>query len=296
RRHHEVTAAAVRERGGSIVEYRGDGILIYFGYPATQEDAAENAVQAGLEVLAHMRQLTADLDVRGMPPLHVRIGIHSGLAVISEIGRAGYNKHVALGAISDIAARVQSIAQPDSLRISMSTRALIARKFRCSEPRTLEGIREPVQTFRVLGRRIWHTRFRASRHGPQTSFVGREIELEILEEHCRLSRAGTGRALCIGGEAGIGKSRLVDRLRERVRGRGVQVLVLQCAAAGRSRAFHPLIAYARRTMRFDETGSVSEKLDRIERALSPLRREAVDEIKLLASLLSVPFERRYGSL
>jgi class 3 adenylate cyclase len=190
---------------GHIAQYLGDGVLVYFGYPAAHEEDAVRAVRSGLEIVAAVSQLAYT------PPLQVRIGIHTGPVVVGEIGAGEHTERLALGGTPNIAARVQGYAAPNEVLFSTTTFRLIHGLFETEErgPQELKGISTPMTLYRVIGESTARSRFEAAVQTGLTPLVGRTEELALLQRRWEQAKAGEGQVVLLSGEPGIGKSRLV---------------------------------------------------------------------------------------
>lgn len=297
-RYHETTCEIIHRHEGHVAQFLGDGVLVYFGYPPAHEDDAERCVRAALEIVAGMQALSAALETGGLPRLPVRVGIHTGLAVVGNIGRNGRNEVLAVGSAPSVAARIQALAASDSVLISAATRTLVARHFRYADlgRRALHGLRTPVRLYCVRGPRAWSTRFQASRRTALTPLVGREPELALLVDRWRLVREGSSQIVSLVGEPGIGKSRLVSALCERVNADVHSLIVLQCLPQFVNSPLHPVIEYAERALGFEAGDCADVRLDRIEAWLLHRHGRSIEDARLLAAMLSLPFEARYGPL
>src|SRR5262249_51449952 len=201
--------------GGYISKFLGDGVLIYFGYPQAHEDDAECAIRAGLSLVRGIGQLSAS----GHEPLHARIGIATGLVVVGDlIGSGEAQERGVAGETPNLAARLQSLAEPDTVIIADGTRRLVGDLFELSELAlaALKGFAEPVRAWRVLGEGHAESRFRAMHGTRLTPFVGRGEELNLVLSRWQHAKEGSGQVVLLSGEPGIGKSRLVLSLRERL--------------------------------------------------------------------------------
>src|SRR5712691_9669844 len=184
--YQEACAGVIGRFEGHIAQYLGDGLLVYFGYPAAHEDDAQRAVRAGLSILAELPHLNARLQstvkVHGCAPLQIRIGIHTGLVVVGEIGSSDKCEILALGDTPNIAARLQGLAEPDTVVISGATYRLSAGFFSCRNlgPQTVKGISAPVEVYRVLEESEVQSRFEVAFRTGLTPLVGREQEVGLL--------------------------------------------------------------------------------------------------------------------
>src|SRR5262249_50293141 len=154
--YQETCTAVIQHYEGHIAQHLGDGLLVYFGYPRAHEDEAHRAVQTGLGILAALPQLNARLqsilEAHGRAPLQVRIGIHTGLVVVSEIGSGVKREILALGEAPNIAARLQGLAEADTVVLSAATQRLVAGLFECQDlgPQMLKGLSTPLTVYRVV--------------------------------------------------------------------------------------------------------------------------------------------------
>jgi TOMM system kinase/cyclase fusion protein len=293
----QATAAeAVEGFGGHVVQYLGDGLLVYFGHPRAHEDDATRAVRAGREVLRQVQVLNPRLEAEEGVRLALRIGIHSGPVVVSELGSGAKRETLALGETPTIAARLEAFAERDTLVISEATLHLVAGLFVTEDLGTpeLKGIAEPVRVHRVLHPSGVESRL--DRALALTPFVGREQELALLLDRFEQAQESRGQAVLIGGEAGIGKSRLVLQLRERLRESPHSWLECRCTPYTRQSAFYPVIELLERALDLHHEDSSEEKLERLERGLAHAGLEPAKTVPLFASLLSLRLPERYATL
>jgi Adenylate and Guanylate cyclase catalytic domain/AAA ATPase domain len=203
---------------GHIAQLLGDGLLVYFGYPQTHEDDAQRAVRTGLGILDAMGERNQELQHAKGIQLGVRIGVHTGLVVIGEMGEAGRQEQLALGEVPNLAARLQGLATPNTLVISKTTWRLVEGYFTCESlgEQTLRGIDRFIQVYRVLGESGVSSRLDIVRAHELTPLVGRESAVTLLLERWEQAKSGHGQVVLLRGDAGIGKSRLVQMLKEHV--------------------------------------------------------------------------------
>ena len=243
--------ARVRETmarfGGFVARYVGDGVLIYFGWPAAQETDAERAVRAALAVASSV----SNGPVEG-ERLQVRIGIATGVVVVGEpIGAGDARQQTAIGETPNRAARLQGLAAPNGVVIDATTRQQVGALFDCRDlgPVELKGLPQPVQVWSVLGESAVENRFEALRATGLAPLIGRTEELELLVRRWQRAQAGEGRVVLLSGEAGIGKSRLTAALREQIKedAAPVGLLVLLAPPSGQRTASHhrPIAARGR---------------------------------------------------
>lgn len=292
-RYHTLCAEAIQHYDGYLAQYLGDGVLAYFGYPAAHEDDAGRAVRAGLEILKR----AASLAVGGeRPPL--RIGLHTGLVVVGGVGDNARTEQLALGEAPNIAARLQSEAEPDTMVISDATRGLLAGQFEIEDlgSRTLKGLSRPMQIFRVVGESNLPSRFHAmqSAHG-LTSFIGREREVETIRGAWIAATGGHGKSLLLRGEAGMGKSRLLEAAGQIAAGTLHERFEVQCSPYRTNSALYPIVEMIERRLRLDEGMSPAHKLDLLERFTAE-RSLGEEATAVLAELLSIPTLDRHPAI
>ncbi len=302
RAYQETCAEIIRRFGGYIAQYLGDGLLVYFGYPAAHEEDAQRAVRTGLEIIAALPALSLQVQ----RPVHVRVGIHTGPVVVGEIGGGDKREHIALGETPNIAARLQGLAGSDEVLISAATYQLVAGFFEYQPlgPQKIKGLSTPLSLHRVVGVSSVHNRFEVSVRAGLTPLVGREEELGLLLKCWEKAKEGEGQVVLLSGEPGIGKSRLVQELRERVGEEGQTRLMVpsghrieyRCSPVHQNSTFYPVIDLLRRVLRFRREDSPEEKLGKLERLLKEYSLPLHDTVPLFASLLSLPQPDHYPPL
>jgi class 3 adenylate cyclase len=284
--YHDCVAAAVTRFAGFVAKYMGDGVLVYFGYPEAHEDDAERAVRAGLAVIEAIGRLAT------ATPLSVRVGIASGLVVVGDlIGMGAAQERGVVGETANLAARLQALAQAGTLVIAASTRRQIGALFEIEDlgAHLLPGFAHPQRAWRVLGESGVMSRFEALRGEALTPLVGREEEIELLLGCWRRATAGNGQVVLVSGEAGIGKSRLVGDLHDRLMGKPHTRLRYFCSPHHQDSALYPFISQLERAAGFAREDTVNAKLEKLEALLAPASPPPVD-FALLAELLSLPAE------
>src|SRR5215468_6703052 len=293
--YHAVCARITRTYDGFLAEFRGDGILAYFGYPLAHEDDAERTVRAGLDIIAAVGRL----ETRAAEPLAVRIGIATGVVVIGDLRREGaLREHSVVGETPNLAARLQALAEPGTIVVAASTRRLLGDLFRLRDLGSHEfrGIAEPVAAWAVEGVSDSESRFEAVRMAGLTDLIGREDDLDFLLERQRLAWKGEGQIVLISGEPGIGKSRLVAALAERIAGEPHTRLRYQCSPYHTSSALRPFIAQLGRAAGFKADDTPEQRLDKLEAVLAMGASQVQAVAPLFAALLSIPFGERYPPL
>ena len=283
-------AQVVTRLGGHIAQYVGDGIMVFFGYPQAHENDAERAVRAGLELVEAMEPLNAT--PWPMPLLlEVRVGIASGPVVAGELISEGSAETPAvMGHTLNLAARLQSLAAPSTVIIAPSTRRLVGGIFQYRDLglQDIRGLTEPIQVWQVSGERATDSRFEAAHSGALAPLVGRTAELEELLSHWQRTRAGEGCRVLLSGEAGIGKSRIVQTLRERILSEGHQTLNLQCFPHYNNSPLLPLIQRLMRLAGFAPEDGPDSRLDKLRALLEPAVPDPQRAVALLAELLGIP--------
>ncbi|MFI5010916.1 MAG: adenylate/guanylate cyclase domain-containing protein [Hyphomicrobiales bacterium] len=287
-------AETVERHAGYVAKYMGDGALVYFGYPRAREDDVERAVRAGLELadaIGHLR-------TRAEAQLAARIGIATGLVVIGDlIGSGEAQERGIVGDTPNLAARLQGVAAPGTVVIAEGTRRLLGRLFELEDlgALALKGLDGPVRAWRAVRPRRGESRFEALHGGGLTALVGREEEIELLYRRWRRAAAGGGQVALVSGEPGIGKSRLVVGLGEKIEGESHIRLHCSCSPQHADSVLHPVIAQLERAAGFTHEDDARAKLDKLDRLLSRGAASPEDGA-LLAELLSLANDGRYPTL
>jgi class 3 adenylate cyclase len=291
---------AIQRYQGFIARYMGDGMLVYFGYPQAHEDDAERAARAGLEIVQSMAALNAGVGkVYGLE-LAVRVGVTTGPVVVGDIiGEGAAEEAAVVGETPNLAARLQGIAQPNQIVIGPVTRHLVGELFELEDCGTheLKGISEPVSVWRVVSEREVESRFQARRVGGGLPLVGRQEELGLLARSWEASKEGHGQVVLIQGEAGIGKSRLLEALREHVSGQDFVWVATRCSPYHANSTLYPVIEHLKRVFGWKPEDEPAVRLERLEKALEGQSLPAEEAVPLYAELLSLPLpETRYTPL
>jgi class 3 adenylate cyclase/tetratricopeptide (TPR) repeat protein len=293
--YHAACARIVQVYDGFLGDFRGDGILAYFGYPRAHEDDAERTVRAGLDIIASVAQL----ETRAAEPLAVRIGIATGLVVVGDLSGGGALwENALIGETPNLAARLQALAEPGTIIIAGSTRRLLGDLFRLHDLgwREVKGIAEPVAAWAVEGISASESRFEAFRTARLTDLIGRDDEIKFLVERQRLAWKGDGQIVLISGEPGIGKSRLAAALAEHIASEPYTRLRYQCSPYHTNSALYPFIAQFERAAAFKPDDTPEQKLEKLEAILAIDRSRVQATAALFAALLSIPFGERYALL
>ncbi len=299
RAYQETCTGVIQRYEGHLAQHLGDGLLVYFGYPAAHEDDAQRAVRTGLGILAGLQSLNARLRpairARLSHPIQVRIGIHTGLVVIGEVGSSEKREILALGETPNIAARLQGLAEPDTVVISAATYRLVQGLFECQDrgPQELKGVSTLIPVYRVLRESEARSRFEVAFRSGLTPLIGREHEVELLQERWQRAQQSEGQVVLLSGEPGIGKSRLVQELKEQLAHEGVTHLEFHCSPYHQNSALYPIIDHLQRLLQFAREDSPAVKLEKLQHTLSHYRFPQADTVPLLAALLSLPHPEGY---
>jgi TOMM system kinase/cyclase fusion protein len=300
RAYQEACAKVIGRFAGHIAQYLGDGLLVYFGYPRAHEDDAQRAVRAGLGMVEALGQLNTRLGQERGVQLAVRLGIHTGLVVVGEVGGDTRHEQLALGETPNLAARLQGMAAPNTVVISAATVPLLGGFFACQAlgPHRLKGFAQPLQVYQVLYESTARSRLEAAGTSGLTPLVGREQEIALLLERWGQVKEGSGQVVLLSGEAGIGKSRLVQVLMEHVAAEPQAWLTpCQCSPYYQHTALYPMIDLLERVvLRFDREESAPQKLRKLEGFLVPYGLPLAEAVPLFAALLSLPLPADYAPL
>ncbi len=291
---------AIEGFAGFVARYMGDGVLAYFGYPQAHEDDAERGVRAGLAVVESMAELNQRLAGRHELELSARIGIATGAVVVGDIiGEGAAEEAAVVGETPNLAARLQALAGPNQVLIAPATHQLLGALFEYEDAGShqLKGIEQPVPLWRVVGESDIDSRYKAKRLGAQLPLVGRQEELGLLLRSWEASKEGHGQTVLIQGEAGIGKSRLVEALRGRLSEENYIWVAHRCSPYHSNSALYPIIEHIRRAAGWSREDGPEQKLDKLEAALGRQSLPLDEAVPLLSQLLSLPLPRdRYPPL
>jgi class 3 adenylate cyclase len=290
--YQKCVAETVQRFGGYVAKYIGDGVLVYLGYPQAHEDDAERAVCAGLELVAAVGALKTHA------PLQTRVGIATGLVVVGDlIGSGASQEQAIVGETPNLAARLQGVAEPNSVVIAESTRKLVGNLFELEDlgAQGLKGISGPVRAWAALRPSSVESRFEALHASGLTELVGREEELELLLRRWSKAKGGQGQVVLLSGEPGIGKSRLTAALLERLATEPHTRLRYFCSPQHTDSALYPIISQMERTAGFAHDDTAKAKLDKLDTLLAQSFTPRQDAA-LIAEMLSLPNDGRYPTL
>ena len=290
RAYQQACAAVIQRFDGYIAQYLGDGLLVYFGYPQAHEDAAERAVRTGLGLVEAMGPLNTTLARDHGVRLAARVGVHTGLVVVGAMGSGDRQEHLALGATPNLAARLQGQAAPDTVVISAATHQLVQGLFTCQalDTSALKGLDQPLEVYQVLGASAASSRWEAAVATGLTPLVGREEELGLLRRCWAQVQEGHGQVVLLSGEAGIGKSRLVQVVKESVASAPYRRWECRSSPYYHNTALYPLIDLMQRTLHWQPGDAPEERLHKLVQHLRQYRLPMEESVPLFAALLALP--------
>jgi class 3 adenylate cyclase len=291
--YHRAAAQAIERFGGHVAQYLGDGVMAYFGYPEAHDNDAERAARAGLAILDAISKLNQPST---QPELSARIGIDSGAVVVGASAGKGAD---VFGDTPNIAARVQAAAAPGTVVITDATHRLVSGLFVVDQlgAQALKGIERPVELYRVIQPSGVRGRLEAAAATRGlTPFVGREDELRLLMSRWERALDGDGQVALIIGEAGIGKSRLVQHFHEQIAGTRHTWVETDAAPFFQNTPFHPVIDMLQHSFRWHGDECPDERIERLESALEPAGLKLEEAVPLIGWLLNVPVSAKYPPL
>jgi class 3 adenylate cyclase/predicted ATPase len=299
-RAYQHTCAEVIQRfDGHIAQYLGDGLLVYFGYPQAHEDDAQRAVRTGIGIIEAMGALNTHLEQAKSIQLAVRLGIHTGLVVVGAMGGAGRQEQLALGEVPNVASRIQGLAEPNTVALSAATYHLVQGYFECQGlgEQTLRGVAEPIAVYRVMGESGAQSRLEVAATRGLTPLVGRESEVTLLLERWHQVKDGQGQVVLLSGEGGIGKSRLVQVVKDHVANEPHTRWECRSLPYYQNTALYPFIDFFQRALHWHQDETPEEKLAKLEQQLRQYRLPVAETVPLFAPLLSLTLpEDRYPPL
>ena len=290
--YQRCVAETVQRFGGFVAQYVGDGVTVCFGYPQAHEDDAERAVRAGLELIQSVGGLKTS------PPLQTRVGIATGSVVIGDlIGSGASEVRGIVGTTPNLASRLQVVAEPSTVVIAENTRKLLGNLFELQDlgAKELKGFVDPVLAWVVVRPSFVESRFEALRTAT-TPLVGRDEELDLLQRRWEQAKRRDGCVVLISGEPGIGKSRLIQALQERLGDEPLTRLRFSCSPHHQDSALHPATAQLERAAGFRREDTPEQRLDKLEVVLAQATNDLGEAVPLIADLLSIPTGDRYPPL
>jgi class 3 adenylate cyclase/predicted ATPase len=283
--YREACSTAIKRYGGEVASYAGDGVMAFFGWPRAHEDDAIRAVHAALATLS------AVTNVSGPVTLASRVGVCSGLVVVRDIVAGGAAGSMdAVGETPNIAARLQTLATPNSVLISASTRLLISEAFDLQDlgVQDLKGITKPVQVYRVLAAKSIASRFETAHGDSLSPLIGRSIELSLFLDRWQKVKEAEGQVILLSGIPGVGKSRLIHELKSSIQRESHFLLNYQCSSYHAQSAFFPIIEQIKQSTQVTDRDSHSDKLIKLNTYFSNVIDDSTELVSLVANLLSIP--------
>ncbi len=283
-RYHAAVAGAIRDGGGFVAKFMGDGVLAYFGYPQATEDAAERAVRAGLRAVAAVRALPS----AGGRPSAARVGVATGPVVVGDVTGEDIAREVnVIGETPNLAARLLGLCRPDHVVIAEATRRMVGNLFSLTalEAQTVKGFAEPIQAFEVAGERLGLSRFEATRSTDRAQFFGRGQEVALLLDRWEQAKAGDGQLVLLSGEAGIGKSRISEAMIQRLGDERAHRIRYQCTPQHTNSPLYPAIVQLAVAAGLQPEDGMDSGVARIRVAMP---RASEDQALLVAGLLGLP--------
>ena len=291
RDYQALCADAIAPYTGYIAQYLGDGLLIYFGYPAAHEDDAQCAVWAALDIVAAVDQtfnprLRRTLGVS----IAVRLGIHTGAVIMGAMGDDSHQEQLAVGETPAIASRLQALAAPNTIVVGEATAKLVEGyvTLEALGAHQLRGAAAPMPIFRVLDRTGARLRFDVSARRGVSPLAGRKDELSLLTQRWDQARAGRGQVVVISGEAGIGKSRLALALKEQIAAQAHGRAEWQASPHHPHTPLHPVTDFLRRLLQITPEDTPAEKFAKLERFLEQIGLPVAESAPVVADLLAFP--------
>src|SRR5215813_10376111 len=299
RAYQQVCTEVIQRYDGHIAQLLGDGLLVYFGYPQAHEDDAQRAVRTGLGILSAMGDLNSRLQQAKGIQLAVRVGIHTGLVVIGEMGGEGRYESLALGEVPNVCSRIEGLAAPNTIAVSEATYRLVQGYFACQDlgAQSLRGVTESMRLYQVLGESGATSRLDVTQPRGLTPLVGRASEVTLLFERWEQAKVSHGHVVLLTGDGGLGKSRLVQVLKEHVAHEPHVRWECRSIPYYQNTALYPLTELFHRILQWQHDTTSDEKSAKLEHALSQYRIPLEETVPLFAPLLSLPLpESHYPPL
>ncbi|UVO27502.1 adenylate/guanylate cyclase domain-containing protein [Bradyrhizobium arachidis] len=293
--YHNTVSTEITRFEGHVAKFLGDGVLAYFGWPRAHEDEAERAVRTALRVT----KAVADLVGPDGTALSARVGIATGLVVVGELfGEGEARERPVIGETPNLAARLQGVAEPGGVVIAEATRRLLGEAFMYRDLGTmpLKGFPGPVQAWLVIGEGAAESRFEAQHGVSTTVLVGRDQELALLLDRWEQAKEGEGQIVLLGGEAGIGKSRLLRALRDQLAKIPHAPLSHFCSPFHANSALYPVVGLLERAAGIRRGDPPEEQLEKLETMIALATEHVQESAAILADLLAIPAGVRYPPL
>jgi len=289
--YRELCDERIRRYGGHIARTVGDGLLAYFGLPRAHEDDAERAVHAALSIATGMHDRQFPLTEHGSLRLRVRIAVNTGIVVVGgTTGEFGLKRRDVFGTPVHIAARLQNIAPANGVVIGSTTHELVSRAFKCAYlgQHAFKGVSLPVRAWRIEAVADSESRFDKTRAAPLSSMIGRTFEHTRLLELWARAAAGSGGAVVVSGDPGIGKSRLIREFRTSLPNTVVETLYHQCAPLHTATPLAPEIDRLKRAAGLRDGDTAAQMIAKLRRLLKWAISDTDDALRYYGALLSIP--------
>jgi class 3 adenylate cyclase/predicted ATPase len=281
---------AIRRYGGEVARYLGDGVMAFFGWPYAHEDDAVRAVHAALDIASRVTKISAPVT------LACRLGICSGPVIVGEIANSTASWSMdAVGETPNIAARLQTLADINTVLISESTRRLVSAVFDLQDLglQKLKGVTESLHVYRVLSAKSAGSRFEAAHSGALSPLIGRSSELSLLLDRWKKVKEGDGQVILLSGIPGVGKSRLLHELKSYIQQEQHILLHHQCSPYHSQSAFFPVIEQIEKAAQLTAHEADANKIAKLKAYLPALANNSVEPILLIANFLSVYTENQH---
>jgi class 3 adenylate cyclase/tetratricopeptide (TPR) repeat protein len=288
---YEILIHKVHDYEGTVNEMTGDGIMALFGAPIALEDAPQRAIRSSLSIHREIAKINEELkqEKDNIPPIKMRIGVHTGPVVVGTLGNDLRVEFKAVGDTVNLASRMEGLAEPGTTYLTDETFRLTEGLFRFEAlgEQKIKGKEEPAVIYRVIAPSTRRTRFDVSAERGLTPLVGRERDLELLQNGFKRSKKGRGQAFSIMAEAGVGKSRLLYEFRKRVANENVTFLEGKCLSYSRGVAYHPIIDVLKSNFDVGAEDGDSEIRKKFKRGLKILGADEASTLPYLLELFSV---------
>jgi TOMM system kinase/cyclase fusion protein len=287
----EACAEIARQFGGGMTGMLGDVILFHFGFPAAREDDARRAARAALRMVREIQARNATLMEEGKVRVDVRIGMHTGMVVArGPTETTSSSPGLIIGATPKLAMRLSTLAKPGTILVSTETWRLVRGQFALEEDGERQVDGDTMERVYLLRERTPGTR------AAEVALVGRTQEMQLLLAQWERVRAGTGQGVLITGEPGIGKSRLIRELGERVRAQGASWLECRCTPDGVNTPYFVIIDLLEQLLETESDTSAEKKVERLEALLSRVGVDLAEAMPLFTGLLSLPLPAQWSPL
>lgn len=294
RQYQREVQTIVERYAGSVAQYLGDGVLVYFGYPTAHEDDPVRAIRCSLEMVDAVHRIRFDHPLPEVR-LQARIGVHTGEVVVGDIGAGEKVEQLAMGPTPNLAARMQAVAEPGTVAMSEATHRLVAGFIHCQDlgQKAVKGFEGPIHVYRALAPTGARSGFEIAEARGLTPFVGRQTELTALNDRFGKAIQGQGGSVLVLAGPGIGKSRLLQAFRSSADQSAATWLTARCSQHFRNSVLNPIVDLLRRTLGLHPRQEPEESFDRLVRNLTRLDLHPDRSVPLLAPLLSIPIAEPY---